>query len=91
MGNASHAERLDLRISPESKRLIARAAELTGVNLTAFATSTLVEKAHAVIDRHAALTLSDRDRDRFLSLLDKASKPNGALRRAARRHRESVR
>lgn len=91
MGDVSHGERLDLRISPESKSLIARAAELMGVNVTAFATSTLVEKAHAVIDRHAALTLSDRDRDRFLSLLDKAPKPNKALLRAAKRHRESVR
>jgi uncharacterized protein (DUF1778 family) len=33
-----------------------------------------------------ALVLSDRDRDRFLELLDHPPKPNAALRRAAARH-----
>ncbi len=31
--------------------------------------------------------LSDRDRDRFLALLDRPPEPNEALRRAARRHK----
>ncbi len=34
----------------------------------------------------AAATLSDRDRDRFLDLLDTPPKANPALRRAAERH-----
>jgi hypothetical protein len=33
-----------------------------------------------------AAPLSDRDRDRFLDLLDNPPKPNAALRRAAARH-----
>jgi uncharacterized protein (DUF1778 family) len=32
------------------------------------------------------LVLSDRDRDRFLELLDNPPKPNAALRKAAARH-----
>jgi hypothetical protein len=32
------------------------------------------------------LMLSDRDRDRFLELLDNPPKPNAALRKAAARH-----
>jgi len=32
------------------------------------------------------LVLSDRDRDRFLELLDNTPKPNAALRKAAARH-----
>jgi hypothetical protein len=32
------------------------------------------------------LVLSDRDRDRFLELLDNPPKPNAALRQAAARH-----
>jgi Protein of unknown function (DUF1778) len=35
------------------------------------------------------LVLSDRDRDRFLELLDNPPKPNAALRRAAVRHAKS--
>ncbi len=37
-------------------------------------------------DEETAAPLSDRDRDRFLSLLDNPPKPNAALRRAAARH-----
>ena len=34
----------------------------------------------------APLVLSDRDRDRFLEVLDNPPKPNAALRKAAARH-----
>lgn len=35
----------------------------------------------------SAAPLSDRDRDRFLALLDDPPKPTAALRRAARKHK----
>ncbi len=35
-------------------------------------------------------TLSDRDREIFLSLMDDPPAPNDALRRAAARHRELI-
>ena len=90
MGIATQTDRLDVRLPTESKTLIARAAELLGLNLSAFTVATLVERAREVVDKHAVIELSNRDRDRFLFLLDNPPSPSDALKRAAQEHKESV-
>lgn len=80
--------RLDLRLKSEHKALIKRAAELTGQSLTNFATSSLVEHAHQVIQQSETTQLSDRDRNLFLKLLDSDTKPNAALKRAAKAYKK---
>ena len=87
---AIHTERIDIRTSPENKVLLVQAAELLGLNLSSFAVSTLVEAAQKVVDRHAAITMTDTDRDAFLSMMDNPPAPSAKLLRAAQRHRESV-
>ncbi len=87
---ATHTERIDFRTSPENKNLLMQAAELLGLNLSSFAVSTLVEAAQKVVDRHAAIAMTDRDRDRFLSMMDDPPAPNAKLLLAARRHDERV-
>ena len=82
--------RIDFRINAENKGLIAKAAELMGLNLTSFAIATLVSEAQKVVDQHAAIRMSDRDRDSFLHLMENPPAPNARLLRAAKRHRESV-
>ena len=47
-----------------------------------FAIQTLVRTAHEVLERQQARTLSERDRDIFLTMLDDESEPNEALRSA---------
>jgi hypothetical protein len=42
--------RIELRVTPEDKDLIERAAELTGRSVTGFATETLVERALEVVE-----------------------------------------
>ena len=44
-----------------------------------------------MIQEHELVTLSARDRERFVALLDNPPAPNEALRRAAVRHAELVR
>jgi uncharacterized protein (DUF1778 family) len=88
--SAIRADRIDLRINPENKSLIAKAADLLGLNLTAFAVSTLVAEAQKVVDKHATIEMCDEDRATFLRLMDNPPAPNEALRRAAARHRELV-
>lgn len=46
----SHTARLELRISPEKKELIERAARLTNLTLTAFVTNTLVARARRLVE-----------------------------------------
>ena len=82
--------RIDFRIRTDHKLLLERAATYAGQTVTGFAMSTLVERATDVVSQHETLRLSNRDRDRFLELLDDMSEPTPALLRAARRHRELI-
>jgi len=85
---AEQAERLDIRISPEHKRLIERAAAVTGhSSVSGFATVELVQAARAALEQNEALTLSTRDWNRFTEILDQ-SEPNEVLSAAAKAYRK---
>lgn len=71
--------RLAFRMKPELKERIEAAAALLGLNLTDFVLSTLSERAFEVVERHRNITLSDRDRDRFLEALNRHGRPIPAL------------
>ena len=86
----SNEDRLDFRLSSESKALIEKAAAYSGESLTGFAVSTLVSEARRIVQEHETVTLSARDRDRFLELLDDPPAPTDALRRATQRHRDLI-
>jgi uncharacterized protein (DUF1778 family) len=80
-------DRMHFRMSPDVKQKVEKAALLSGQTLTDFAVSVLAQSADAILERHYATTLSDRDRDLFLEMLDNPPAPNAALRRAAERYR----
>ena len=88
--------RIEFRLSSALKQEIERAATLQNRSLTEFATDALADTARKVLKEHAEhehVRLSDRDRDRFLAMLDanaEAATPNRALRSAAKRHRKRV-
>lgn len=89
MSKLARAERIDLRISSELKRLIEQAAALSGVSVSSFITETAVRRSREVIQEAQTIILSNRDRDIFLAMLeDEAGQPNAAMREAARRHRQ---
>ncbi len=71
--------RLAFRMKPELKESIEAAAALLGLNLTDFVRSTLSERASKVVERHRNITLSDRDRDRFLEALNRRGRQIPAL------------
>jgi uncharacterized protein (DUF1778 family) len=82
--------RLDFRLDKEAKQLIEQAAAASGQTVSDFAVSTLVRHAHDVLDRQDRRRLSDRDRDRFLDMLERDEQPNDELQRAARTYKRSV-
>lgn len=85
--------RLDVRLPAEQKAEFERAALAQNRSITEFAIAAMTEaarKAFAEQERHAQVQLSDRDRDRFLAMLDRNSAPNPALKAAARRQRDRV-
>lgn len=83
--------RMDVRLASEHKALIEKAAAYSGESLTGFTVSTLVREARRVVQEHELITLSVRDRERFVALLDSPPAPNEALRQAAQRHADLVR
>ena len=76
--------RLNFRLPPEAKEKIERAAVVSGLTVTDFAIHALSVAADEVIETHRMRTLSNRDRDLFLALLDGDQKPNAALKKAAK-------
>jgi uncharacterized protein (DUF1778 family) len=43
-----------------------------------------------VLERHHVTVLSDRDRDIFLQMLDNPPPPNEALKKAAKRYKQTI-
>lgn len=82
--------RIDVRVRPDIKERIEKAANISGQTMTDFAISALGKTADEVLEQHHVTELSDRDRDIFLSILDKKSKPNAQLIRASKRHGELI-
>ncbi len=75
-------KRIDLRTTARIKNILTRAAELAGVSISTFMTQAAYEKAKKIISMHEIITLSDMERDQFLSILEKPAKPNAKLKAA---------
>jgi uncharacterized protein (DUF1778 family) len=84
--------RLNFRLPSVLKRTIEQAAALSGQTVSDFAVSTLIRGARSVLEEHDRTRLTDRDRDRFIALLDASeTRPNKALAAAARKYKKQVR
>ncbi|MFL6198430.1 MAG: DUF1778 domain-containing protein [Thermoanaerobaculia bacterium] len=80
-------DRIDLRISPDLKALLSRAASYCGMSLSSFLVSIAADRAKEVVAEHETLTLTPRDWEAFLAALDEADRPRPRLAEAARRYR----
>jgi len=80
-------DRIDLRITREQKKLLARAAALSGVSMSSFLVNNALDQAKRIVVKSETITLSDRDRDLFYSILKNPPKPNKNLVELMRNHR----
>lgn len=76
--------RVALRIRTADKALIMRAAALAQTDMTDFILRTALREAQLVIDEHERVSLSQRDSQRVMDLLENPPAPNAKLRKAAR-------
>jgi uncharacterized protein (DUF1778 family) len=83
----SNSARLDFRVSPEHKSLIERAASAQGQTVSSFAIATLLRASEEAIRNETTRTLSVRDAETFMAMLDAPSEPNTALKAAAKRYK----
>jgi len=77
-------KRMSLRISPEEKAILLRAAVLKNKDLSEFVRQQSVDAAKAVIREEEHISLSHRDSLRVLDLLENPPKPNAKLISAAK-------
>lgn len=85
--------RMNFRLSREVKQRVAKAAAITGQDLTEFAVAALSEKADEVIERHDQLLLGSEDYNFFLEVLEDKhpSKPSEHSLKAAAEYRRGTR
>lgn len=79
----NETDRMNLRIKPEAKARLMRAAALRHTDLTNFVMQCALREADAVIADAEVLKVSERDFARILDLLDNPPQPNARLRAAA--------
>lgn len=90
--NMREQSRMNFRLAPEIKQRVARAAALTGQDLTEFAVTALSEKADQIIERHDQMLLGSEDYEFFLNALEeKTAKPSEKLRESAENYRRGTR
>jgi uncharacterized protein (DUF1778 family) len=77
-------KRMNLRVSPEAKAKLVRAALIRQTDLTNFVTQSALREADAVIHEAEVLKVSERDYTRILKLLENPPPPTEKLRAAAR-------
>jgi uncharacterized protein (DUF1778 family) len=77
------SSRMSLRIRPEDKALLVRAAAHAQTDLTTFVLRNAVQAARSVIAEAERVALSERDSLRVLDALENPPLPNGKLLSAA--------
>ncbi len=87
---ASQTARLNFRLPSEVKERIENAALVSGLTVTDFAIHALVNSADEILEKHQTRRLSDRDRDRFLEMLENLPAPNKNLLKAVKQYRQRV-
>jgi uncharacterized protein (DUF1778 family) len=77
-------ERLELRVSPSTRRLIERATALSGMAAGDLA----LEGARRIVEEHERMVLRGEDRDVFLRALLRPPRPSRRLVAALRKRRK---
>lgn len=83
--------RFDLKLDAADKAVLARAAALMGTTMAGFVRAAAKEKALALLEREAHVTLSADDFAAFARAINGAFAPNPALQSAISEARQRVR
>jgi len=81
-------ERIGARVPHDVFETLHRAAELSGATLNQFLVEAALKEAVQVIEREQRLSLSRKDAELLLNLLDNPPLPNEKLTVARQRYRE---
>ena len=76
--------RMAIRIRPEDKSTIMRAASIAHTDITSFVLQNVLPAARSIIANAERLAVSERDSAKILDLIEQSPRPNDRLRAAAR-------
>jgi uncharacterized protein (DUF1778 family) len=79
--------RIEARVTPETKALIQRAADIEGTTLANFLSKSAQAAAQLTIERHSVLKLSAEDSKAFAEAILNPKEPNQKLKDAAARYK----
>lgn len=79
---AQRHDRISLRLSPQSKRTLERAAAYLDKTLTDFVVDVALDKAETVVREHEVVSLTAEEWERFRDLLLNPPEPSDKLKRA---------
>jgi len=80
MSSALCQARMELRISESMKELLFKTAALDGIDLTAFALASVIEKARQVVKDHAKINLLNQGQFNLVQALSNHGEPTPAMR-----------
>jgi uncharacterized protein (DUF1778 family) len=73
---------LNMRVEPTQKRLLEKAAEVSGQSVSSFVLDHALQAAHRELDEVRNYSLSLRDAQVFMAALENPPAPNAALKQA---------
>ena len=76
------AERMDMRLSGQQKRLIEQGAALTGLSVSDFVIQSAARAAEQLVQSKQVITLTLEGQQALVAALESPPAPNAALRRA---------
>jgi uncharacterized protein (DUF1778 family) len=82
--------RIEAKVTPETKALIQRAADIESSTLADFLSKSAQAAAQAVISKHNILKLNAEDSKAFAEAILNPKEPNEALKKAMRRHKQEL-
>lgn len=85
------SKRVEIRATPEQKRLFERAAQIRGTTFTDFAVNKLQEAATEIIQETESLRLREEDRKVFFNALINPPQPTEHAKAAVARYKKQVR
>lgn len=74
--------RIDLRLYQKQKAIIEEAALIKEQEISEYIRTVILEHSRAIIETYNQVTLSNQDRDLFLTIIDADTEPNNALTEA---------
>jgi uncharacterized protein (DUF1778 family) len=87
---ALKSDRIEMRVTSAQKRLIERAAAVSGLSLTDFALNSLQASARTTLESQSWTVLAPEYAAAFVEAMLRPPAPNQRLRDAARRYRARV-